>query len=261
MKNIYKILLIILLISIWTIPMATPASACGGSTHLDISASATEVSSGDTIQLTISETNDGDVRLDNVSVDLYEGSTFLMTISGDPPWVDGDPGTRDLDIGETWSWEVTVTVITNTTYTAIGYAEEAPDWASGEPPITWPDDEDEKDSIDVTVTNGCGGCTPGYWKNHLDSWTGYDPTDNFLAIFGDGPDISLLDAVNMKGGKFKALVRHAAAALLNAAHPDVDYPYDEVEIFAMVQEAYATGDWETPKDDLEEANELGCELD
>ena len=81
MKNVYKIVLTVLLISMWTIPMATPALASTVSTDLDIYASATEVSPGDAIQLTIDETNDGELRLKAVSVDLSEASTLLMTLS------------------------------------------------------------------------------------------------------------------------------------------------------------------------------------
>ena len=45
--------------------------------------------------------------------------------------------------------------------------------------------------------------------------------------------------------------REQVAALLNAAHPGVNYAYTEAEIVAMVQQAYATGDFEDAKDLLE----------
>ena len=51
---------------------SSPAAADNPSTVIDISATATEVSAGDTIELTIVETNDGSVRLMDVSVDLTE---------------------------------------------------------------------------------------------------------------------------------------------------------------------------------------------
>jgi len=265
MKNVYKIVLTVLLISIWTIPMATPALANTLSTDLDIYASATEVSSGDTIQLTIDETNDGELRLKNVSVDLYEDSTHLMTLSyGSIGWQGGDTdGDGELDAGETWSWEVTVTVIANTTYTAIGYAEPAPSQFQGLPPVTWPDDPEEKDSVDITVTNGGEGCTPGWWKNHLDSWIGYSPGDDFDSTFGVdwfAPDITLEKALNMRGGGIKALTRHAAAALLNAAHPDVDYPMAEADIISAVHDVDSTDKKAVTalKDTFDENNNLGC---
>jgi hypothetical protein len=72
------------------------------------------------------------------------------------------------------------------------------------------------------------GCTPGYWKqpHHLDSWeaTGYDPDQSVYSAFGVGPDdVTLLEALWLRGGGENAFLRHAVAALLNAAHPDVGY--------------------------------------
>jgi hypothetical protein len=105
----------------------------------------------------------------------------------------------------------------------------------------------------------CGeGCTPGFWRQpqHLDSWTGYAPGDDFDAVFGTDyfdPDITLLEAVWLGGGGVKKLGRHGAAALLNAANPDVGYPLSEAEVIAAVQ----AGDAKM----LAELNELGCPLD
>ncbi len=84
------------------------------------------------------------------------------------------------------------------------------------------------------------GCTPGFWKNHLDAWgpTGYSPGDDFDTTFSVDlfdPDITLEDAVWAKGGGNKKLARHGTAALLSAAHPDVGYPLSEVEVIAAVQ--------------------------
>lgn len=116
--------------------------------------------------------------------------------------------------------------------------------------------------------SACGeeGCTPGYWKQpqHFDSWVGYDPSDDFDTLFGIDafdPDVTLLEALELKGGKFNSLARHAVAALLNAANPDVDYPLSESEIIALVQCVDAGSDWESVKDTLEGFNESGCPLD
>ena len=89
---------------------------------------------------------------------------------------------------------------------------------------------------------------------------GLDPTDRYAAIFGAGPDVSLVDALRMKGGKFNALVRQSAAALLNAVHPDVSYDLGGAEIIAGVQAAYDSGAWESFKDDLDAFNNQGCPL-
>ena len=71
---------------------------------------------------------------------------------------------------------------------------------------------------------------------------------------------TLGDALATGGGGEKALMRHATAALLNAASPDVDYDLTESEVIQIVQNAYATGDFESAKNTLEKQNELGCPL-
>jgi hypothetical protein len=110
---------------------------------------------------------------------------------------------------------------------------------------------------------GGEGCTPGYWKqpHHFDNWVGYSPWDRYDHVFGvNAPGCrTLLDALRLRGGGEKALARHATAALLNAAHPGVDYPYSETEVLHWVRQAYDTGRYEQLKDKLEAANELGCE--
>ena len=111
------------------------------------------------------------------------------------------------------------------------------------------------------------GCTPGYWRQdqHFDSWvpTGYAPSDDFEAVFGVNasfdPD-TLLDAVWLGGGGEFALARHAVAALLNAAHPDVNYQFTVAQVIAGVQNAYATGNFEPFKTQLDFANNAGCPL-
>ncbi len=113
---------------------------------------------------------------------------------------------------------------------------------------------------------GGEGCTPGYWKqdHHLDSWdaTGFDPDDLYETVFGvdAGESWTLLGALEAKGGGENALARHATAALLNASNPDVSYEYTADEVIALVQSAYASGDFEGVKDLFEEQNELGCPL-
>jgi hypothetical protein len=114
---------------------------------------------------------------------------------------------------------------------------------------------------------GGDGCTPGFWKqpHHLAYWIGYLPTDLFEDVFGvdavvlDGK--TLVEAAWTGGGHEAALGRHAVAALLNASSDEVAYAYTEAEVIALVQEAYATGDFNTYKDMLEEENERGCTVD
>jgi hypothetical protein len=111
------------------------------------------------------------------------------------------------------------------------------------------------------------GCTPGYWKqdHHLDSWvpTGLAPTDDFEFVFGVDASFNphtLLDALELNGGGERALARHAVAALLNAYHPSINYSFTVGAIVAGVQNAYATGDFEPFKDQLDAANNAGCGL-
>ena len=119
-----------------------------------------------------------------------------------------------------------------------------------------------------------GGCTPGYWKNHSESWVGYSPGDLVGDVFSDVSDhfsmladYSLMDALKFGGGKppvgtAKNLLRISVAALLNAAHPELGYVYTEAEIIDAVNAALASGDaheMEMLKNDLDGwNNDLPC---
>lgn len=114
----------------------------------------------------------------------------------------------------------------------------------------------------IPIASACGGegCTPGYWRTaqHADDWgpTGYEPDDSFNVVFGVDwfdPDVTLLDALWMRGGHEKALARHGVAALLNALHPGIDYQYTAFDVMEMMQ----TGE-ESAKNLLEYQNEMGC---
>lgn len=270
-RKLLSPVLALVLVLIMVIGMAGPVLAWWeASTTVNIEGPEDPVPAGSTVDLIVTETNDGDPAyfITEPWVSLEPGGYSLNKTSS--YYTGGDIDSDDiLDVGETWEWTVPVTVNEDTMFTAIGHG-----WAQGAWYWGWDvtygvlDDygnmafPNEKFELWVYVEEDGGeGCTPGFWKNHLDAWTDYAPSDNFLAIFGVGPDISLLDAVNLNGGHFNALVRHATAALLNAASPDVDYPYSEAEIISMVQDAYSSGEWEMPKDDLEAANELGCDCD
>jgi hypothetical protein len=106
------------------------------------------------------------------------------------------------------------------------------------------------------------GLTPGFWKTHPELWTGYSTDQTFYDVFGvyitinakgNDPGIynpTLIEAIAAKGGVneektppvYDALARHAVAALLNAAHPDVTYPLTEQEIIDAVALAISNGD-------------------
>lgn len=129
-------------------------------------------------------------------------------------------------------------------------------------------------SIEGTIITGewSYGCSPGFWKNHENAWpTGYDPAADFDGTFSDDtftcdafdPDITLMDALKLKGGGLNALARQAVAALLNAAHPDVDYELTVDEVMDKVQWAIDEEEYKSVKDELEGYNTCsvgGCPL-
>ena len=110
------------------------------------------------------------------------------------------------------------------------------------------------------------GCTPGFWKNHLEYWALYSPGEFLTDVFVEAASLpsnnglTLLGALESHGGKFTALNRHAVAALLNSVHPLVDYHYTEAQVLNKVNNAYTDGDWKTAKGQLEPQNQSGCPL-
>jgi hypothetical protein len=105
---------------------------------------------------------------------------------------------------------------------------------------------------------GNQGCTPGYWKTHLDAWadTPYSPTDTVGSVFTLPADLSsyssetLLDALNGAGGPdlngaTEILLRAAVASLLNATDPNVDFHGGRKLIIKHVNAALATEDRDT----------------
>jgi hypothetical protein len=106
------------------------------------------------------------------------------------------------------------------------------------------------------------GCTPGYWKNHTESWVGFSPNQTLEDVF-DVPNalgfdnVTLLDALNFGGkgqyGKQQNLLRAAVAALLNSTNPNVAYPLSTQQIIDAVNAALATP---STQDDRELASTL-----
>ena len=117
-------------------------------------------------------------------------------------------------------------------------------------------------------TRAFEGCSPGFWKQekHFPSWPeGFEPEAPFIDVFGESidPDLTLLEALELGGGQEKALSRHAVAALLNAAHPDVDFPMSTNEVIQRFQVAFGSGDPELIEGttaEFEGLNEAGCRL-
>jgi hypothetical protein len=125
---------------------------------------------------------------------------------------------------------------------------------------------------------GYEGLTPGFWKNHVNCWMGYSPGEKFSDVFGvqvtinagkkdENTDPTLLDALKAKGGVnedkrvYDALVRHAVAALLNAGHVNVGYPWTEQAIIDAVADAIGNGGAGPLKNMLDDYNNLGGGID
>jgi hypothetical protein len=126
----------------------------------------------------------------------------------------------------------------------------------------------------TTAPPGNEGCTPGFWKNNADKkgasqWgvTGFSPTQPVSSVFSAAPasvaGLTLLEGLQEGGGGVDALTRHAIAAVLAAAHPDVDYPLTVEQIQNMVNAAFASGDAatiEALKNVLDGFNNAGCPI-
>lgn len=230
-------------------------SVDGGTTYLDANDGATAAlataPAGALYRLTVSNT--GTTPLTDLTInDAALGISDFMA---------GDLGVGEstvIDAGDLMALRVA------TACDAAGTIINIADVAGNDPAGTVVTDDDPAYLVcDEPPGGGTEGCTPGYWKqeHHYDSWVTYAPSDDFEAVFGVDASTSwtLGTAVKAKGGGENALARHAVAALLNAAS-SVDYLYSTAEVIAAVQDAYASGDFETTKDLLADENELGCPL-
>jgi hypothetical protein len=120
---------------------------------------------------------------------------------------------------------------------------------------------------DITISTDAPdgeGCSPGFWRNHTDKWAGFNPDNDFDTVFGINvfnPDITLLQAVQLGGGGLNALARHGTAALLSAAHPDVNFQLTVDQVKSLVQSAVGpAGDPDATANQLAVFNNLGCPL-
>jgi len=102
----------------------------------------------------------------------------------------------------------------------------------------------------VCETAGAEGLTPGFWKNNAakhgaSAWMGYSPDQTvssvFGAAFGSLGSLTLAEALGTGGGGINALLRHSVAAVLNAAHTEVDYAMTTSQVISAVQAAMADG--------------------
>jgi uncharacterized repeat protein (TIGR01451 family) len=133
--------------------------------------------------------------------------------------------------------------------------------------------DDDDHSVIVKPPEKFEGCTPGFWKNHLQAWVGFSPNQTLESVF-DVPNSfgldnnTLLQALSFQGGSgtvgaARILLRAAVAALLNAAHPGIDYPRTVAEVIADVNAALASGNRATMltlATELDTDNNLGCPI-
>jgi len=86
-----------------------------------------------------------------------------------------------------------------------------------------------KEEVDNVLVNWC---SPGYWKQkkHFNNWVGYSPNQQFSSVFENAfPGKTLLQVLQLQGGKINALGRHTVGALLNGARLDnPEYSVSEV---------------------------------
>jgi hypothetical protein len=115
-----------------------------------------------------------------------------------------------------------------------------------------------------------GGCTPGFWKNHLAAWL-VSPNTTLETVFNVPDSLgmdndTLLEALNFGGGPgvdgaAQILFRAAAAAYLNSLNPSIHYPLTTAQVISQVNSALASGDRATMlslASSLDQKNNLGC---
>ena len=66
---------------------------------------------------------------------------------------------------------------------------------------------------------------------------------------------TLLDALNAKGGDMNSLLRHSVTAMLNAAHPGINYPYSVIQVIELTQISIINEDYQNTMEMFERFNE------
>ncbi len=107
------------------------------------------------------------------------------------------------------------------------------------------------------------GCTPGFWKqdHHLKYWPARNGPNQFFSVAFQtsmGEDLTLMETLKLRGGGDNALMRQAAAALLNAGSQQLEYRYTTTEVLEMFGQAVDSHSFEPVKDLYEAANSDGC---
>ncbi len=118
----------------------------------------------------------------------------------------------------------------------------------------------------ATFTN-FAGCPQGDWKSNASEafWPApYSRSMLFSAVFEDAfPGLTLQEVLELRGGGLNRLGAQTVAALLNGAHPDINYDLTAAEVIAKFNALYPTnskGRMNALKNEFEEYNKRGCPL-
>jgi hypothetical protein len=101
--------------------------------------------------------------------------------------------------------------------------------------------------------DGWEACSQGFWRNHKETWgpTSFSPDTSLLEAFeiydlsspeipaGFDTNLTLHAALNSTGGSFNQALLQGTAALLNAAHPRIDFPATVEHVRTTMQAAFA----------------------
>ena len=123
-----------------------PTFLLAPSTQLTLSASSTTINAGESVQWTVTETNDTPARyfpltLTDAHVDLSTdaGATAFARLDATTTGFSGDNGDAQLAVGETWRWTFTTTPAADATLTATGFGTGARNRL-----VTFPADAEER---------------------------------------------------------------------------------------------------------------------
>ncbi|MEG9326955.1 T9SS type A sorting domain-containing protein [Salinimicrobium catena] len=131
-------------------------------------------------------------------------------------------------------------------------------------------------TLEEPICEDFEGCTLGYWKNHTDRWPASDPESSseeicytfttcyrYGNVFTNAPssisNMTLLEALNAKGGGIMNLARQSVAALLNACNDEVNFEIATAAgVIAYVNAGFV--DPGTTAYNLDMMNNAGCTL-
>lgn len=94
--------------------------------------------------------------------------------------------------------------------------------------------------VNQKIVESVGWCSPGYWKqpHHFDSWVGYTPNQLFSSVFENAfQGKTLLQVLQLPGGKLNALGRFTVNALLNSTKLE-NPEYATAQVISLFNAAY-----------------------